>query len=288
MEVRTIFSEINVVAHIHHSGPAFLEFLDNMAMVDRKIHAPLMMPVSEKYKDMGTVVVGKVESGHLRKGDSLLLMPNRTSVEVSAIYNELDDEVDAGLCGDNVKIRLKGVDDEDISPGFVLTNPQKPIHSVRQFEAQLAILEHKNIICAGYSAVMHVHTLAEEVTLPVSFSILYSVSCKLIQSSQALLHYFDKATGRRSKKPPQFAKKGQKIVALVETAAPVCVERFADYPQLGRFTLRDEGRTIAIGKVGVRKLVRGAYTDWTWSFSFRSRSSSRAPSKMSPRLSQVQ
>ncbi|TFL06051.1 P-loop containing nucleoside triphosphate hydrolase protein [Pterulicium gracile] len=225
------------------SGPAFLEFLDNMAMVDRKIHAPLMMPVSEKYKDMGTVVVGKVESGHLRKGDSLLLMPNRTSVEVSAIYNELDDEVDAGLCGDNVKIRLKGVDDEDISPGFVLTNPQKPIHSVRQFEAQLAILEHKNIICAGYSAVMHVHTLAEEVTLP------------------ALLHYFDKATGRRSKKPPQFAKKGQKIVALVETAAPVCVERFADYPQLGRFTLRDEGRTIAIGKI--TKLIEGPVEDVT-------------------------
>lgn len=66
---------------------------------------------------------------------------------------------------------------------------------------------------------------------------------------QALLHYFDKATGRKSRKPPQFAKRGQKIVARLETAAPVCVERFTDYPQLGRFTLRDEGKTIAIGKV---------------------------------------
>ncbi|KAG5722096.1 hypothetical protein E4T56_gene693, partial [Termitomyces sp. T112] len=54
---------------------------------------------------------------------------------------------------------------------------------------------------------------------------------------------------RKSRKPPQFAKKGQKVVALVETTAPVCVERFVDYPQLGRFTLRDEGRTIAIGKI---------------------------------------
>lgn len=136
-------------------------------MVDRKIHAPLMMPISEKYKDMGTVVVGKVESGHLRKGDALILMPNRESVEISAIYNEVEEEVNQALCGDNVRIRLRGVDDEDISPGFVLTSPQKPIHAVRQFEAQLAILEHKSIICAGYSAVMHVHTLAEEVTLPV-------------------------------------------------------------------------------------------------------------------------
>ncbi|KAJ7591091.1 P-loop containing nucleoside triphosphate hydrolase protein [Mycena floridula] len=181
--------------------------------------------------DMGTIVVGKVESGHIRKGDHLILMPNRDSIEVAAIYNEMEDEVASALCGDNVRIRLRGVEDEDISPGFVLTSPKKPIHAVRQFEAQLAILEHKSIICAGYSAVMHIHTLAEEVTLP------------------ALLHYFDKTTGKKSRKPPQFAKRGQKIVALIETSALVCVERFVDYPQLGRFTLRDEGRTIAIGKV---------------------------------------
>lgn len=136
-------------------------------MVDRKVNAPLMMPVSEKYKDMGTIVVGKIESGHLNKGDSLVLMPNRSIVEVAAIYNELEEETNRALCGDNVRIRIRGVDDEDISPGFVLTSPLKPIHAVRQFEAQLAILEHKSIICAGYSAVMHIHTLAEEVTLTV-------------------------------------------------------------------------------------------------------------------------
>ncbi|KAI0824762.1 eukaryotic polypeptide chain release factor 3 [Trametes gibbosa] len=213
------------------SGPALLEHLDKMPMVDRKINGPLMMPISEKYKDMGTIVVGKIESGHMRKGDTLLLMPNRNLVEISAVYNEMEDEVEYGMCGDNVRIRLRGVDDEDISPGFVLTSPAHPIHAVRHFEAQLAILDHKSIICAGYSAVMHCHTLSEEVTL------------------SALLHYFDKATGRKSKRPPQFAKRGQKIVALIETTDPVCVERFVDYPQLGRFTLRDEGKTIAIGKI---------------------------------------
>jgi len=224
-----------------YTGKPFLTLIDTMPMVDRKIHAPLMMPVSEKYKDMGSIVVGKIESGHLSKGDALILMPNKVSVEVSAIYSEQEEEVNRALCGDNVRIRLRGVDDEDISPGYVLTSPLKPIHAVRQFEAQLAILEHKSIICAGYSAVMHVHTLAEEVTLT------------------ALLHYFDKATGRRSRKPPQFAKKGQKIVALIETTAPVCVETFKDYPQLGRFTLRDEGKTIAIGKI--TKLVENSTID---------------------------
>ncbi|KAJ7744467.1 eukaryotic polypeptide chain release factor 3 [Mycena maculata] len=226
-----------------YSGTSFLEHVDHMPMVDRKINAPLMMPVAEKYKDMGTIVVGKVESGHMRKGDALILMPNKDAVEVAAIYNEMEEEVNSALCGDNVRIRLRGVDDEDISPGFMLTSPNKPIHAVRQFQAELAILEHKSIICAGYSAVMHIHTLSEEVTLP------------------ALLHYFDKATGRKSRKPPQFAKRGQKIVALIETAAPVCVERFADYPQLGRFTLRDEGRTIAIGKI--TKLIEGQVEEST-------------------------
>jgi len=190
---------------------------------------------------MGTIIVGKIESGHLRKGDNLILMPNKDSVEISAIYTELEEEVPQAMCGDNVRLRLRGVEDEDIAPGFVLTSALKPVRTVRQFEAQLAILEHKNIICAGYSAVMHIHTLSEEVTLP------------------ALLHYFDKATGRKSKKPPQFAKKGQKIVALVEATAPVCVERFVDYPQLGRFTLRDEGRTVAIGKI--TKLIEHSTID---------------------------
>ena len=88
-------------------------------------------------------------------------------VEVSAIYSEAEDEVNYAFGGDNVRIRLRGIEDEEVSPGFMLTSPAKPVHAVRRFEAQLAILDSKNIICAGYSAVMHVHTLAEEVQLTV-------------------------------------------------------------------------------------------------------------------------
>lgn len=136
-------------------------------MVDRKINGPVMMPISEKYKDMGAISVGKIESGSIHKGDALMLMPNHANVEVTAIYNEVEEELQAAQCGDNVRLRLRGVEDEDISPGFVLTSPSKPVRAVRQFEAQLAILDHKNIICAGYGAIMHVHTLTEEVTLAV-------------------------------------------------------------------------------------------------------------------------
>lgn len=214
-----------------YDGPSLLEYLDNLELGDRKISAPLKMPISEKYNDMGTVVVGKLEAGKIKKGDSLMLMPNKTTVEAVAIFNEQEEEVPAAISGDNVRVKLKGVDHEDVSVGFVLSDPVNPVHVATHFEAQLAILEHRNIICAGYSAVVHCHTVSQEASLA------------------ALLHYYDKKTGKKSRRGPQFAKRGMKIIALVELAAPICVERFKDYPQLGRFTLRDEGRTVAIGKV---------------------------------------
>ncbi|BGP51203.1 translation termination factor GTPase eRF3 [Rhodotorula kratochvilovae] len=212
-------------------GPPLLSFLDELPIGDRKNNAPLMMPISEKYADMGCIIVGKIESGKVRKGADVLLMPNKTPVQVAAIYNEMEEEVPLALCGDNIRIRLRGVEDTDINVGFVLTSATEPVHAVTKFEAQLVILDTKNIISAGYGAVAHVHTASEEVTLA------------------ALLHYFDKKTGRKSRRPPQFAKKGMKIIALVEAANTICVERFSDHPQLGRFTLRDEGKTVAIGRV---------------------------------------
>nr|CAG8604603.1 15521_t:CDS:10 [Entrophospora candida] len=204
----------------------------------RKINAPLMIPIIEKYKDMGMIVVGKVESGRVKKGQSVLLMPNKRIVEASALYNELENEIPMGYCGDNIRIKLKGIEEEDISAGFLLCSTDKPVKTSSTFEAQLAILDHKNIICAGYSAVLHIHSCVEEVSI--------SVKNQLYIYKSSLLHLIDKKTGRKSKRPPQFVKKGQKVIAKLETQGPICLEAFADYPQLGRFTMR---KTIAIGKV---------------------------------------
>ena len=67
--------------------------------------------------------------------------------------------------GFNVRVKLKGVDHEDVSVGYVLSDPTHPVHVATHFEAQLAILEHRNIICAGYSAVVHCHTVSQEANL---------------------------------------------------------------------------------------------------------------------------
>lgn len=214
-----------------YTGPSLLEYLDTMSHMDRRINAPFMLPIAAKMRDMGTIVEGKIESGHIKKGHSTLLMPNKIAVEIQNIYNETESEVDMAVCGEQVKLRIKGVEEEDISPGFVLTSPKNPIKNVTKFVAQLAIVELKSIMSAGFSCVMHVHTAIEEVQIT------------------KLLHKLEKGTNRKSKKPPAFAKKGMKIIAVLEAEAPVCVETYQDYPQLGRFTLRDQGTTIAIGKI---------------------------------------
>ncbi|BFZ59597.1 translation termination factor GTPase eRF3 [Saitoella coloradoensis] len=213
-----------------YDGPSLLEYLDGMPMQERKLNAPLMMPISVKYKDMGTVIEGKIESGHIKKGQSVLIMPNKDVVEVTNMFAESEEEVEMATCGDQVRLRLKGIEEEDIMPGFVVCGLKKPVHAVTAFEAQVAIIELPSLLTAGFSCVLHVHTAVEEVTFG------------------ALLHKLDK-TNRRSKKAPAFATRGMKIIARLELAGPVCVETFEDYPQLGRFTLRDQGNTIAIGKI---------------------------------------
>lgn len=214
-----------------YKGPSLLEYLDNMKHLNRYINAPFMLPISGKMKDLGTIVEGKIESGHVKKGGNLILMPNKANVEVLTIYNETENEVDVAYCGEQVRLKLKGVEEEDISSGFVLSSLNAPVKTVSRFEAQIAIVELKSILSSGFSCVMHVHTAIEEVTF------------------KQLLHKLEKGTNRKSKKAPAFAKKGMKIIAILETAAPVCVERYQDYQQLGRFTLRDQGQTIAIGKI---------------------------------------
>lgn len=217
-----------------YDGPSLLEYLDNMNSLERKVNAPFMMPINGKYRELGTMVEGKIEAGVIKKGMSLVVMPNREKVEVAALYGETEEELNIAQSGDQVRIRLRGVEEEDLSPGFVLCSPKRLVHCVTAFEAQIRILDLKSILSAGFNCVMHVHSAIEEVTFA------------------ALLHKLQKGTGRKSKVPPSHAKKGESIIARMEViggAGSVCVERFEDYAQLGRFTLRDQGQTIAIGKI---------------------------------------
>ena len=208
-----------------YSGPSLLEYLDDLKSLERKVSAPFMMPINGKYKDMGTVIEGKIEAGGIKKGNTYVMMPNRDEVTIAALYGETEDEIPQATCGDQIRARVRGVEEEDILPGFVLCAPKRPVHCVSAFEAQIMLLELKSILSAGFNCVMHVHSAIEEVTFA------------------ALLHKLEKGTGRKSKKAPPFGKQGMSIIARLEViggAGSVCVERYEDYQQMGRFTLRDQ------------------------------------------------
>ena len=161
-------------------------------------------------------------------------MPNKVPVEVLNVWLD-QDEVGYLVGGENARVKLKDISDEDIQPGYVLS-PRAGLAcaAVRRFEAQLAIvelLEHKSIFSAGYTAILHVAAAAEE--------------CSIVELTSEI----DKKSGKKSKKKPMFVKSGAVITCVIETEQNVCLEPFDQCPQLGRFTLRDEGKTIGIGKV---------------------------------------
>ena len=229
-----------------YDGPSLLEFLDGLPVGGRDPDAPLRIPVLDKYSDRGVIVMGKVESGTVREGSKLLVLPQRSEAVVDSLFIN-DAEVRSAKPGENVKLKIKGCREEDIMRGFVLCDVERPIIPVRQFEAQLMILELEahSLFTAGYQAVLHVHTAQEECIV------------------KRLVAEVDKKTGEPKPGPaPKFAKSQGLVIAVLELAQNICIEKFETMQQLGRFTLRDGMRTVAIGKVlrlGIPKSQQEAY-----------------------------
>ncbi|KAJ4910626.1 Translation elongation factor EF1A/initiation factor IF2gamma family protein [Raphanus sativus] len=215
------------------SGPSFFEVLNAIEVPPRDPNGPFRMPIIDKYKDMGTVVMGKVESGSIREGDSLIVMPNKEHVKVVAIYCD-EDKVKRAGPGENLTVRITGIEDEDILAGFVLSSTVKPVPAVTGFVAQLHILglPDKAIFSAGYKAILHIHAVVEE--------------CEIIE----LISQIDMNTRKPMKKTKiRNVNNGAAVVCHIQVSNSICVEKFSNFPQLGRFTLRTEGKTIAVGKV---------------------------------------
>ncbi|XP_057310797.1 eukaryotic peptide chain release factor GTP-binding subunit ERF3A-like isoform X2 [Hydractinia symbiolongicarpus] len=214
-----------------YNGKSFLDHLDTLPDFEWPFDEPVKVLISERYKDMGTIVIAKVESGTVRKGDSYMLMPNKHTVKIVAIVGADENEKNTCRAGENVKLKLSGVEEDEVLPGFVLSDPSALCNTGQVFDAQIVILEHKSIICAGYKAVLHIHNAVEEVTLV------------------GLISTINRKTGEKSTTRPRFIKQDTIAIARFKTANLICMETFQAFAPMGRFTLRDEGKTIAIGKV---------------------------------------
>ncbi|EGG14374.1 eukaryotic release factor 3 [Cavenderia fasciculata] len=215
-------------------GDSLMGTLDALAPFERNDSGALRVPIITSYKDRGVVtVMGKIESGTITLGQSLWLMPGRTPVQVASLSNETCN-FRTGRTGENLRIGLKGIDEDTIRAGSILSEIQRPVPVVSEIEAIVALIDlpkEKQLFTSNFEAVFHAHTAVEECIV------------------KSLVATIDMKTGQEIKKKPTFAKNGESVKCRIVLNRAVCLEEFTTNPQLSRFTLRDSNKTMAFGKV---------------------------------------
>ncbi|WP_010478197.1 translation elongation factor EF-1 subunit alpha [Thermococcus zilligii] len=224
-----------------YKGPTLFEALDQIPEPPKPTDKPLRIPIQDVYsiKGVGTVPVGRVETGILRVGDIVIFEPASTIFhkpiqgEVKSI--EMHHEpLQEALPGDNIGFNVRGVGKDDIKRGDVAghtTNPPTVVRPKDTFKAQIIVLNHPTAITVGYTPVLHAHTT--------------QVAVKFEQ----LLAKLDPRTGNIVEENPQFIKTGDSAIVILRPTKAMVIEPVKEIPQMGRFAIRDMGQTVAAGMV---------------------------------------
>jgi elongation factor 1-alpha len=221
-----------------YKGPTLLEALDLITPPKRPADKPLRLPLQDVYKigGIGTVPVGRVETGILKPGMVVTFAPVFVSTEVKSVEMHHEQLEQAGP-GDNVGFNVKNVSVKDIRRGMVCGDSKKdPPMPSDTFDAQVIVLDHPNKIMAGYTPVLDCHTC--------------HIACKF----NKLLTLIDKRNGQVTEVEPKSIKSGQAAMVQMLPSKPMCVEAFSEYPPLGRFAVRDMRKTVAVGVI--KKVMR--------------------------------
>ncbi|MBU4373523.1 MAG: translation elongation factor EF-1 subunit alpha [Candidatus Methanoperedenaceae archaeon] len=215
-----------------YTGPTMLAALDTLKVPDKPVTLPLRIPVQDSYtiSGIGTVPVGRVETGKMKPGDKVIFMPVKAVGEVKSIEMH-HQEIKEALPGDNIGWNVRGVEKKDIRRGDVCGHTDKPPTVAEEFTAQIVVLQHPSAIAAGYTPVIHCHTAQVAATIT------------------AILKKLDPKTGQVAQENPDFIKAGDAAIVTIKPTKPLCIEKVKEIPQLGRFAIRDMGMTIAAGMV---------------------------------------
>jgi len=224
-----------------YKGPCLLEALDQIKPPKRPTDKPLRLPLQDVYKigGIGTVPVGRVETGVIKPGMVVTFSPPQISTEVKSVEMHHESIAEAGP-GDNVGFNVKNISIKDVKRGNVAGDSKNDEpKGAASFEAQVIVMNHPGEIRPGYSPVLDCHTA--------------HIACKFSEINSKM----DRRSGKVLEASPKFIKTGDAAMVKMVPSKPMCVETFSEYPPLGRFAVRDMRQTVAVGVIkGVEKVQK--------------------------------
>ncbi len=215
-----------------YGGRTLLEALNDLPEADEASDAPLRLPIQDVYtiSGIGTVPVGRLETGTMNVGDNVSFQPSDVGGEVKTIEMHHEEVPSAGP-GDNVGFNVRGIGKDDIRRGDVCGPADDPPSVAETFQAQIIVMQHPSVITAGYTPVFHAHTS--------------QVACTI----ESIDKKMDPASGEVAEENPDFIQSGDAAVVTIRPQKPLSIEPASEIPELGSFAIRDMGQTIAAGKV---------------------------------------
>ena len=211
-------------------GNTLLQQLDQLTMPQKSTDLPLRWPIQDVYTitGVGTVPVGRVETGVLKADMKVSFMPSNKVGEVKSVEMH-HQEMGKAEPGDNVGANIRGVAKNDVRRGDVAGPADSPPTVAKTFTAQIMVLNHPSVLTVGYTPVFHCHTA--------------QVACTFLELQKKL----DPKTGATLEENPEFLKAGDAAIVKIQPTRPMVIETAKEFPQLGRFAVRDMGQTVAAG-----------------------------------------
>ena len=217
-----------------YKGPTMREQFDLFKEPEKPLNLPLRVPIQDVYNitGIGVVPVGRVETGVMKVGDKIVIVPAREGKGVEGDVKTIEmhhEQVNEAIPGDNIGFNVRGIGKKDIARGDVLGHVNNPPTIASEFTAQIVVLNHPTVITVGYTPVFHVHTA--------------QVACQITKIDKKL----NPATGEVLQENPDFIKTGDAAIVHVKPTKPLAIELQKEIPQMARFAIRDAGMTVAAG-----------------------------------------
>lgn len=217
-----------------YKGPTLKEQLDNFKEPEKPRTLPLRLPIQDVYSitGIGVVPVGRVETGIMRVGDKVIIVPGREGRGVEGEVKSIEmhhEQIKEAEPGDNIGFNIRGINKKDIARGDVLGHVTNPPTIAKEFTARIIVLNHPTVLTAGYTPVFHIHTA--------------QVACTISE----LVSQIDPVSGEVKKEKPDMLKNGEAAIVKVVPTKPLVIEKASEIPHMASFAIRDAGNTVAAG-----------------------------------------